>query len=110
MIATPVGDVSRIVDHEKTGYVVPFDDIDAMASRMVRLATSPSLRSHMGEAGRARVEQSYSYQTLGGRLLDTYRLMAETQRHRRALAVVPQESQLLTHVRPHVRGMSYTTR
>jgi glycosyltransferase involved in cell wall biosynthesis len=102
VIATPAGDVLRIVEHDETGFVVPFDDIDAMASHMVRLARSPALRARLGEAGRKRVEQFHSYQTLGDRLLATYRTMAETERHLRALAAVPLESRQAATLQPGV--------
>jgi glycosyltransferase involved in cell wall biosynthesis len=88
VVATPAGDVTRVVTDGETGYVVPFGDIDAMAARMVRLATSPALRKRLGQAGRARVEQSYSFGPLGERLLAIYRSMAETQHHSRALTVL----------------------
>jgi glycosyltransferase involved in cell wall biosynthesis len=88
VIATPAGDVRRVVVDGETGFVTPFDDVTGMADRMVQLATAPELRRRMGEAGRARVERAYSFAALGGRLLATYRAMAETQRDLRALAVL----------------------
>ena len=88
VVATPAGDVRRVVADGETGYVVPGDDVAAMASRMVRLATSPVLRQQFGNAGRARVEQSYSFGALGARLHSIYRSMATDQRDFRALAVL----------------------
>lgn len=88
VVATPAGDVRRVVKDGETGYVVPFDDIDAMAAHMVRLAISPALRERLGNAGRTRVEQFYSFGALGERLLSIYHSMAETQRHARALTVL----------------------
>lgn len=110
VVATPAGDVPRIVEDERTGYVVPFDDIDAMALRMVRLAASPDLRQRLGDAGRARVEEQYSYETLGSRLIATYREMAESQGHRRSLAVLPREPHHTGNLRPFVRDVPLTTR
>jgi glycosyltransferase involved in cell wall biosynthesis len=110
VVATPAGDVPRIVEDERTGYVVPFDDIDAMASRMARLAASPDLRLRLGEAGRSRVEEQYSYETLGSRLIAAYREMAERQGHRRALAVLPREPHHTGNLRPFVRDVPLTTR
>ena len=88
VVATPAGDVNRVVVHGETGYVVPFDDVEAIAARMVELATSTTLRERMGAAGRARVEQSYSFGSLGERLLSTYRSMAESRGDYRALTVL----------------------
>jgi glycosyltransferase involved in cell wall biosynthesis len=88
VVATPAGDVRRVVADGETGYVVPSDDVGAMAARMVRLATSPTLRHELGNAGRARVEQSYSFSALGGRLRSIYCSMASDRRDVRALAVL----------------------
>jgi len=85
VVTTPAGDAGRVVEHDATGYVVSFDDIDGMARRLLQLATSPPLRRQLGDAGRARVERSYSYTGLASCLLETYRGIAEQQRNRRAL-------------------------
>jgi hypothetical protein len=102
--------VARVVEDEQTGYVVPFDDIDTMAARIARLAASPGLRAQLGDAGRARVEEHYSYGTLGSRLLSGYRAMAESHDHRRTLTVLPQDPRHAGNVRPFVRDVSLTTR
>ena len=88
VIATPAGDVRRVVTDGETGYVVPFDDIEAMAARMVHLAETLPLRQQLGGAGRAKVERSYSYSMLGARLRAIYSSMARDHRHLRALAVL----------------------
>ena len=88
VVATPAGDVKRVVSDGETGYVVPSDDVRAMAERMVRLATSATLRRELGNAGRVRVEQSYSFSALGGRLRSVYCSMASEQRDMRALTVL----------------------
>ena len=110
VVATPAGDVPRLVEHEKTGYVVPFDDIDAMASCMAGLATFHALRTQLGDAGRARVEQAYSSSTLGGRLVAAYREMAKTQSHARTLSALPCEPGHAGNLHPFVRDISLTTR
>ncbi|HEX6965424.1 MAG TPA: glycosyltransferase family 4 protein [Gemmatimonadaceae bacterium] len=83
VITTPAGDAGVVVEHEVTGYVVPSDDISAMAERMVRLARSPRLRCALGAAGRARVERCYSFDRLAHALLCTYRRIAERQANHR---------------------------
>ncbi|HET7564456.1 MAG TPA: glycosyltransferase family 4 protein [Gemmatimonadaceae bacterium] len=83
VITTPAGDAGVVVEDDATGYVVPFDDVSAMAERMVRLARSPRLRGALGAAGRARVERCYSFDRLAASLLDTYRDIAEHHHHRR---------------------------
>ena len=66
-----------VVQDGVTGYVVPFDDIDAMAELMVRLAQSPDLACQLGQAGRKRVEECYSIDGLGERLLKVYTEIAK---------------------------------
>ena len=68
VVATPVGDVPGIVEHERSGYVVDFEDVGGMAQRFVELARSPGLRHQFGQAGRRRVEQDYALTELSDRL------------------------------------------
>jgi len=89
VITTPAGDAGVVVTEGATGYVVPGDDIEGMAERMVRLARSPDLRRRLGTAGRRRVEEHYSFDQLGDRLLSTYRAVAERQGRRRTLERLP---------------------
>ncbi|SRR5579884_513465 len=88
IIATPAGDVGAIVQNEATGYVVPFNDTGAMARRMVELAHAPALRRQFGVAGRARVEQCYSFEDLADRLLASYRAMALKQNRAALLSLL----------------------
>ena len=76
VITTPAGESSLAVQDGITGYVVPFESVEQMAARMVQLAQSPSLRRQFGEAGRARVEQRYSFDNLADRLVAIYRRVA----------------------------------
>jgi glycosyltransferase involved in cell wall biosynthesis len=85
VITTPAGDASLVVQDGVTGYVVPFDDVDPMAASMVRLAQTPELRRQLGEAGRHRVEQEYSFDGLFARLCALYRQFA---RHRDRLDIL----------------------
>ena len=80
VVATPCGDVERIVGDGVTGFVVPPDDAEAMAERMVALAGSLELRRRLGEAGRAVAERTYASSRLAGRLQETYQVIAERRR------------------------------
>jgi glycosyltransferase involved in cell wall biosynthesis len=77
VITTPAGDAPRIIRDGYNGYVVPFEDLDAMAERLLALVRSPSLRRRLGEAGRHEVELDYSLDGLAERLLSIYRTVAE---------------------------------
>lgn len=88
VIATPCGDVERIVADGVTGYVVPAEGLEAMAERMVGLAESPELRRRLGEAGRESVERSYASDRLAGQLLAIYQTVAERRRRTRLAAAL----------------------
>jgi glycosyltransferase involved in cell wall biosynthesis len=72
VITTPAGDAGVVVRDGMTGYVIPFDDVDRLASRMIDLTTSQGLRGMLGETGRRHAEQNYSCELLGDRLLNIY--------------------------------------
>jgi glycosyltransferase involved in cell wall biosynthesis len=72
VITTPVGDGAVVVQDGVTGYLVACHDVDGMAERMARVAGSPNLRRQLGEAGRKRAEQEYSFESLAARLLLVY--------------------------------------
>ncbi|MCI0551027.1 MAG: glycosyltransferase [Anaerolineae bacterium] len=89
IITTPAGDASVVVQDGVTGYMVPFDDVEGMAERMVHLAKSAQLRRQLGEAGRRRVEQHYSFDGLADGLLSIYRHIAVEQNDRHVLNFLP---------------------
>ena len=97
VVTTPAGDAGDVVEEGVSGYVVPFDDVEAMAGRMVRLAESPELRTSFGAAGRRRVEKDHSYDGLADRLITVYEAIAERQGRRDILAA-------LTGLRGHPEG------
>jgi glycosyltransferase involved in cell wall biosynthesis len=82
VITTPAGDAGVVVEDGTTGYVVPFDDIDGIARRMMQLDASPDLCRKMGLIGRQRVEQHYSFSGLTERLVVLYQSIAESQERR----------------------------
>lgn len=60
VVATDVGDVSRIVVDGETGFVVPAQDDAAFADRVRRLVENEGLRAAMGAAGRRRVREGFT--------------------------------------------------
>jgi glycosyltransferase involved in cell wall biosynthesis len=54
VVATDVGGVSEIVEHEKTGLLVPPADPHTFASAVGRLAADRTLADRLGRAGRER--------------------------------------------------------
>lgn len=72
VITTPAGDASQIVEHARTGFVVPFADWESTAEAIVSLATSPQLALSMGSAGRNRIDRLYGSRHIAHHLLDIY--------------------------------------
>ncbi|HEU4584762.1 MAG TPA: glycosyltransferase [Gemmatimonadaceae bacterium] len=87
-IATPAGDASSIVQDGATGFLVPMDDEDAMAARLLELEASPPLRARLGAAGRSCVERCYASDALPERLAGIYRSIALRRGNRRVLSLL----------------------
>lgn len=88
VITTPAGECPALVRDGENGYVVPFDDPDALATRMVHIARAPALGRRLGQAGRELVEELYTPATLSARMVDIYARAARHQGRVRALALV----------------------
>jgi glycosyltransferase involved in cell wall biosynthesis len=73
VVTTPAGDSAEVVQDGETGFVVGFDDREALVKRIMQLADSPELRGRLGEAGRKRVEECYGSEQLAERLFAVYR-------------------------------------
>jgi glycosyltransferase involved in cell wall biosynthesis len=68
VVASPVGVNSHIVEHGVNGFLASTPQEWEHALRT--LAADPALRAAMGRAGRAKVEQQYSLQLAGPRLVE----------------------------------------
>jgi glycosyltransferase involved in cell wall biosynthesis len=88
VIATTAGDAGVVVEDGVTGYVVSPDDVPAMAAYLVELAASPERRARLGDAGRRRVESSYTCAALRARVSASHRAIATRLGNRRSLAVL----------------------
>jgi len=62
VVATDSGGTPEIVLDGKTGLLIPPDNPSSLADGIQRLMKDTSLRSQMGQAGRARVTESFSIQ------------------------------------------------
>lgn len=60
IVTTNAGGMAEVVQDGVEGYVVPVRDMAAMAARIGRLLTNPTLREQMGRAARARAEAGFS--------------------------------------------------
>ena len=72
VIATNHSGIPEIVEHGRTGLLVPERDAEALASTIQHLASSPELYERISVAGRTRVETEYNNNVLGEQLMDLY--------------------------------------
>ncbi|MFE9421872.1 glycosyltransferase family 4 protein [Kitasatospora sp. NPDC006697] len=68
VVAGDSGGAPDAVREGETGYVVPGRAPELLAERLVQLLGDPGLRQRLGAAGRAWVEQQWSWELLAGRL------------------------------------------
>ena len=64
VIATRVGGVPEMVEPDRSGLVVPAEDVDALRSAIERALTDESLRRMLGRRGRAIVESRFRVETM----------------------------------------------
>jgi starch synthase len=77
VVATAVGGIPEIVVDGVTGYLVPLpDDLDLLggelAERVNGLLGDRSAASAMGEAGRDRVREHFTWQAIAARTVELY--------------------------------------
>lgn len=72
VVASPVGGTPELVLDGETGLHVPPGDEAALARALGRLLDDPDLARRLGRAGRERVVQRYSADTMVDRILEIY--------------------------------------
>jgi glycosyltransferase involved in cell wall biosynthesis len=72
IVSTTTGAIPEIVEHGKTGLLVPPGDPDAMADAICELLASPERREVMGKAGRRRAEQMFDLRRTIERHIELY--------------------------------------
>lgn len=75
VVASDVGGIPTIVEHETTGLLVPPDNASALADALDRLAASEATRLQFGRAGRRYVEQECRPERTARKYVETYRAM-----------------------------------
>jgi len=61
VVACAVGGIVEVVEHERTGLLVPAGNPPALASQLLRLMADPALGMRLGHAARAEVIARYSF-------------------------------------------------
>ncbi len=61
VVSTPMGGIPDIVEHDRTGLLVPPNDASALATALTALAADPALAERLAVAGRAMARKSFSW-------------------------------------------------
>jgi glycosyltransferase involved in cell wall biosynthesis len=72
VVATPVGDVPRLIEHEVTGLLVPVGDDAALAAAIVRLRGDQGLGQRLAMAARSAMVRSYSSSAMNEQYMMVY--------------------------------------
>ncbi len=73
VVSTDVGGMREVVDHGKTGYLAPRDDLPALIEHTLALLDDPGMRGEMGDRGRLAVVEEFSSDVLTTRVSALYR-------------------------------------
>jgi glycosyltransferase involved in cell wall biosynthesis len=73
VIATDAGAIPEVVGRDGCGILVPPKDPQALAGAIKRLLGDEELRRRMGDNGRKRIEQSFSWRQTAEQVVDVYR-------------------------------------
>jgi glycosyltransferase involved in cell wall biosynthesis len=83
LVTTAAGGIGTVVEHGRTGIVVPERDSAALAEAIGALARNPDRRVQLGEAARAAVTARFGWEFAAGRFEAAYdRALAITRSHR----------------------------
>ena len=73
VIVTRIGGLPDMVDHGKTGLLIPPRDVDALADAMLQLLRDRTARIEMGRAGKRKLLQECAPPVVVSQTLDVYR-------------------------------------
>lgn len=79
VVSTNCGGPSTLIEEGETGYLVPVNDAEALADRIVHLLRHPESRRAMGRRGRERVERHFSQKAAGRRFTENYHSLLESE-------------------------------
>ncbi len=73
VVATKVGGVAEIIDHEKTGLLVPAKDIDAMAREVIRVLKDRTFAAGLVKEALKKIDSRYTLKHMAESTLQVYR-------------------------------------
>lgn len=82
VVATRVGGIPELVEHEVTGLLAPVGDVAALAAAVTRLLDEQQLAARLAQAARRRVKQHYSWPALAEQVRQIYEGVCRARRTR----------------------------
>lgn len=67
IIATPVGAIPEVIQHEEQGFIVPVNNVKELRARLKQLATSKKLQQQMGKQSYQTAMEKYEINTMFAR-------------------------------------------
>lgn len=80
VIVTGVGGIPEVVDHGKTGFIVPPRDAAALAEAIIELLGKDNLRREMGQNAFAKMKQELSWDKIAERTIQVYERVCEERK------------------------------
>ena len=79
VVASDIGGITDIVEHDQSGVLVPPGDAAHLAQALERLARDPALRARLGSAGAQRVRSAFGWPEIMAKWDAVYRGLAQTR-------------------------------
>ena len=76
VVASDAGGITDIVEHERTGLLVPPGDERSLAAALARLAGDPALARALGEAGYRRLAERFTWDAIVSKWMAIYERVA----------------------------------
>src|SRR5436190_14461659 len=68
VLASRLGQLEKLIEHEVNGLLVPAGDIDALVRGLERMRLDPSLRQSLGKAARTKVLRNHTWDAVTERI------------------------------------------
>lgn len=82
VVASSVGGIPELVEHEKTGWLIPPDNHQALADAVIFLLTHPDIAVNMGQAGYKKVRQRFCTESVIAKTESVYNHLIEQSREK----------------------------
>ncbi len=79
VISTTVAGIPEIIDHDRTGYLVPPEDPEPLANAIEKLLQDPDKALEMGRAGRKKAETLFNLEKNNKELFDFFKRAIDVQ-------------------------------